>query len=72
MPISLLQNREYREIQTTWMKLLVGWVKLNVDGLYNHEIGSMSAGGLVRDHNGSWQIKFTHNISKGHSFIAKA
>ncbi|PRQ29678.1 putative ribonuclease H-like domain-containing protein [Rosa chinensis] len=42
----------------------MNWIKLNVDGARNHA-GMISAGGVVRDHSGSWLCGFFANSGCG-------
>ncbi|GLT80127.1 hypothetical protein SLA2020_515820 [Shorea laevis] len=65
-------------LATTRTPRWVGWqppaqpfVKLNTDGSRNHQSGSASAGGLIRDHLGRWVHGFTVNIGVTSSFIAE-
>lgn len=56
----------------SWKKPPGSWMKINVDGAFNETTETMGAGGIIRDHNGSWQVGFVFNIGKGHPLLAKA
>ncbi|KAK2662581.1 hypothetical protein Ddye_001155 [Dipteronia dyeriana] len=48
-----------------WNPPAFDWVKLNVHGSMIPELGSISAGGVVRDHRKNWLIGFALNKGTG-------
>lgn len=49
-----------------------GWLKLNVDGTCNQEIGAIGAGGVFRDRTGKWMFGFINNIGIGSIILVEA
>lgn len=70
-PSDLFQVKQCINVNVKWVKPPVDWVKINVDGACNVQTGSIGAGGLILDHNGSWMIGFVHNIGKGCPLLAE-
>lgn len=54
-----------------WEKPPQGWIKLNVDGASQHNPGEASAGGILRDEQGSWLAGFSANIGKASNVAAE-
>ncbi|KAK8595756.1 hypothetical protein V6N12_064266 [Hibiscus sabdariffa] len=46
-----------------WLKPLWGWCKLNADGVVAHRSRMAVCGGVVRDEEGNWLIKFFRKLS---------
>lgn len=47
------------------------WVKLNTDGVFKSNSGMASAGGIIRDEDGRWILRFALNIRPSTSVLAK-
>lgn len=71
-PSAMVRSQDTGVIRVNWNKPQEGWVTLNVDGSCNNQIGSSGVGGVIQDHNGSWQVGFLQNIGKGHPLLAEA
>ncbi|GLU14821.1 hypothetical protein SLE2022_313680 [Rubroshorea leprosula] len=54
-----------------WIPPGEGVFKLNIDGSYNHEMASTSAGGLIRDTIGRWISGFIVNIGSASVLLAE-
>ena len=55
----------------SWQALGDRWVKLNTDGSSLRNPKIVSAGGLIRDHNGTWSCRFTRNVGHASSVLAE-
>ena len=49
----------------SWIPPPRDWIKLNVDGSLNHDLGSISAGGVIRDDKKMWLTGFAMNKGSG-------
>ncbi|KAK0605740.1 hypothetical protein LWI29_030217 [Acer saccharum] len=49
----------------SWSPPPLGWVKLNIDGSFNRDLGSISAGGVIRDDRKLWLTGFAVNKGLG-------
>lgn len=61
-------------INISWKLPPLGWFKLNIDGscLGNcRNSGSISVGGLIRDHCGNWVLGFSAFLGQGSSFTVE-
>ena len=74
----MVQGRSYRERTggtmvnyIGWKYPAKGWIKLNVDGCSKGNPGLAGAGGVMRDHMGTWIGGFARNISICSSVIAE-
>lgn len=59
------------QVWVVWTPPRHGVVKLNTDGAMKASSGIASAGGVFRDHAGSWIVGFTTKIGTTNSFIAE-
>nr|GMC91161.1 LINE-type retrotransposon LIb DNA [Ipomoea batatas] len=55
----------------SWQPPEEGWIKCNTDGAFKKGSGLVSAGGLFRDHKGSWILGFMSKIGDTNSFAAE-
>ena len=61
----VLAIKDYFLISIAWTPPSVGWVKLNVDGSCNPNSGTISVGGVLRDHLKNWLKGFALNRGVG-------
>ncbi|KAL5759738.1 hypothetical protein ACOSQ2_018576 [Xanthoceras sorbifolium] len=54
-----------------WDPHLTGWVKLNMDGSWRSEPGSLAAGDVLRDHNSKWLRGFCAHKESGNPLEAE-
>ena len=54
-----------------WTPPPIGFFKLNTNGSAKGNPGLVAAGGLIRDHNGSWIASFTKSIGFTHPIAAE-
>ena len=54
-----------------WEKPNEGWLTLNTDGSATGSDGLAGGGGLIRDGNGTWLIRFARRIGTATSFLAE-
>ncbi|XP_019150780.1 PREDICTED: uncharacterized protein LOC109147628 [Ipomoea nil] len=60
-----------KQIWVHWTPPLAGIIKLNSDGAKKATSSMASAGGLLRDHKGTWLMGFTIKIGITNSFVAE-
>ena len=58
-------------ISVGWKPPPIGFFKLNIDGSTRSNPGMAGAGGLIRDHRGSWIGGFSRDIGFAHSLAAE-
>ncbi|PKI45767.1 hypothetical protein CRG98_033774 [Punica granatum] len=51
-----------RWVDISWIQLLEDFFKLNTDGYSRGNPGAAGAGGLIRDVDGSWIVRFAQNV----------
>lgn len=71
-PDALIRGNQHNLLQVSWKKPPYGCVTLNVDGACEPFSKIIRTGGVIRDHDGLWQIGFTRNIGKGNPLLAEA
>ncbi|KAK0586448.1 hypothetical protein LWI29_007016 [Acer saccharum] len=54
-----------------WSPPPLGWVKLNTDGSWRPEFGSISAGGVIRNNEKAWLVGFALNKGMGNVLEAE-
>ena len=64
-------SRTFRRISVAWEPPSEGFVKLNVDGGCTGELGSITAGGVLRDHSKIWLGGFVLNKGTGSALEAE-
>ena len=56
---------------THWSPPPEGILKLNIDGSFLENFGSLGAGSVVRNHNGDWITGFSHYEDGGDALLAE-
>ena len=65
------QPRPQCSVLVSWHASPFGWVKINTDDSSLGNPGPAGAGGLIRDHNGSWICGFSQNVGFASSVLAE-
>ncbi|KAH1073572.1 hypothetical protein J1N35_025900 [Gossypium stocksii] len=63
-------NREYTK--GFWQPPPTGWMKINTNGSFTAQSSSVAVGGVFRDHEGEWLLKFDMNICRSSVYQTEA
>ena len=59
------------QIQISWKKPMTGWVKLNTDGAVFANLIKVRGGGVLRDSNGDWVVRFMRKLGSMSSILVE-
>ena len=59
------------QVQISWKKPLIGWMKLNIDGAAFGNLIQVGGGGVVRDSNGDRLVGFMRKLGSMSSVLAE-
>ncbi|CAL1353808.1 unnamed protein product [Linum trigynum] len=71
LSLAVGEKRERVEAMIGWTSPPIGWYKLNTDGAAQSNPGIITAGGVLRDHNGDWVGGFCSKIGTGTALLAE-
>ncbi|KAF7807010.1 ribonuclease H [Senna tora] len=61
----------YHESFVTWKPPMEGWIKVNMDGSYNHCTKKMSCGAVIRNDKGDWLMGLAKPMGSGSALQAE-
>ncbi|CAL1392202.1 unnamed protein product [Linum trigynum] len=69
--LAMVEGGNRTEALIGWKKPPIGWHKMNTDGANQSNMGMATAGGVLRDHNGTWLAGFCSKIGTGTALLAE-